>query len=76
MRNENQQLPRGVMSKAQLAMWYLPNAPKETAYRTLRRLIHDDPELLEALKATHYRKHGHLLTPLQVQIICSHFGNP
>lgn len=76
MKNDNQKHPRGLISKMELALWYCSNTSPGTAFRRLRRLIHQDPDLMNDLQALHYRKHSHILTPMQVTVIIRHLGEP
>lgn len=64
------------MSKSELAMAYAPNLTPQGAVNRLMDWIRHNPELLDALEHTGYRKQQKLLTSLQVRIIFSYLGEP
>lgn len=64
------------MSKCELAATYAPDVAQRTAVNRLCSWIHHNPELMEALAATHYRDSQKVLTSLQVSIIYQYLGEP
>lgn len=62
--------------KQDLAMAYFDGCSKKTASRLLARELHTNSALMADLQAAHYVKSQKRLTPLQVQIICRHLGEP
>ena len=64
------------MSKSELAMAYAPCLTQQGAVNRLMQWIHYNPELVEALDRTGYRKTQKMLTSLQVRIIVSYLGEP
>ena len=64
------------MSKSELAMAYAPCLTPQGAVNRLIDWIRHNPELVEALDRTGYRKTQKLLTSLQVRIIFSYLGEP
>lgn len=64
------------MSKSELAMAYAPTLTTQGAVNRLMDWIHHNPELIESLKRTGYRKHQKLFTSLQVRIIFDYLGEP
>lgn len=64
-------------SKAELAKAYFPNSESdETARRNLARWIAMNPELVERLANSGYRKRQHFYTPMQISIIYDVLGEP
>ena len=64
------------MSKSELGMAYAPCLTPQGAVNRLMQWIHYNPELVEALDRTGYRKTQKMLTSLQVRIIVSYLGEP
>jgi len=64
------------MSKSELAMAYAPCLTQQGAVNRLMQWIHYNPELVEALDRTGYRKTQKMLTSLQVRTIVSYLGEP
>ena len=64
------------MSKAELAMAYAPTLTTQGAVNRLMDWIHHNPELIESLQRTGYRKTQKLFTSLQVRTIVSYLGEP
>ena len=64
------------MSKSELAMAYAPTLTTQGAVNRLMDWIHHNPELIESLQRTGYRKHQKLFTSLQVRIIYDYLGEP
>ncbi len=64
------------MSKSEIAMAYAPCLTTQSAVNRLMEWIRHNPELVEALDRTGYRKQQKLLTSLQVRIIFSYLGEP
>ena len=64
------------MSKTELAMAYAPCLTQQGAVNRLMYWIHHNPELVEALERTGYRRTQKLLTSLQVRTIISYLGEP
>ena len=64
------------MSKTELAMAYAPFLTQQGAVNRLMQWIHHNPELVEALDRTGYRRTQKLLTSLQVRTIVSYLGEP
>lgn len=62
--------------KQDLAMAYFDGCSKKTASRLFARELHTNSALMADLQAAHYVKSQKRLTPLQVQIICRHLGEP
>lgn len=64
------------MYKSELYSDMFPNLSVKSACRIMRKLIQQDPELKEALKAANFNKRSHILTPLQVRILYKYIGRP
>ena len=62
--------------KQDLAKVYFADYDKEVARRLFARELHTNSALMADLQAAHYVKSQKRLTPLQVQIICRHLGEP
>ena len=60
----------------ELASIYFPNIAPASASIRLKRWIRTTPALLTALAETNYRLSSRILTPRQVEIICTEFGQP
>ena len=76
MKEEIKEFTIRPMSKSELAMAYAPNLTQQGAVNRLMDWIHHNPELVEALDRTGYRKSQKLLTSLQVRTIISYLGAP
>ena len=63
-------------TKFQIALQYLPDLDPETASRTLRRWIHNDPPLLTALRRMGYHTSQKYFTLGQVEILREYLGEP
>jgi hypothetical protein len=63
-------------TKTEIAMLYTKGVSPATAVRILRRWINNNEELKKALEQNNYKKHCHILTPKQVQIIFEYLGEP
>lgn len=61
---------------AELAMLYFPNILKKSASNQLRKWIKHSEKLMRQLLELGYRQYQKLLTPLQVQCIIKHLGEP
>ena len=66
----------GFVFKQDLATAYFPDCSKSTASKLLAREIHSNQPLMAALQATGYTRTRKLLSPLQLQIIYTHLGQP
>lgn len=66
----------GYTFKQDLARLYFPGRDKEVARRLFAREIHSNADLMAELIAAKYVKTRKQLTPLQVQIIFKHLGEP
>lgn len=64
------------MSKSELAMAYAPCLTPQGAVNRLMDWIRHNPDLVDALDRTGYRKSQKLLTSLQVRTIISYLGEP
>ena len=64
------------MAITDLAMHYFPELGKESARKKLKQFIREDHELCKALKAAHYRKRQHCLTPRQVGLVFEYLREP
>lgn len=73
---ENHEYQVRPMSKSELAMAYAPNLTTQGAVNRLMDWIRHNPELMEELKRTGYRKQQKMLTSYQVRIIFSYLGEP
>lgn len=66
----------GFIFKQDLAGRYFPGYDKEVSRRLFARELHTNSALMADLQAAHYVKSQKCHTPLQVQIICRHLGEP
>lgn len=66
----------GYTFKQDLARRYFPGYDKEVARRLFAREIHSNPDLMADLIDAKYVKTRKQLSPLQVQIIFRHLGEP
>ena len=64
------------MSKSELAMAYAPNLTTQAAVNRLMDWICHNPELVEALNHSGYRKTQKLFTSYQVRTIVCYLGEP
>lgn len=65
-----------ISSKKELAMRYCPMVSYRTAIRTLNKWIETNPNLKSALTRNGYEATQRMLTPEQVKLIVSCFGQP
>ena len=75
-KEENKEWRVQPMSKSELAMAYAPCLTQQGAVNRLMDWIRHNPELVEALNRTGYRKQQKLFTSLQVRVIFSYLGEP
>ena len=71
-----QTTPSGFIGKAQLALAYAPGLTCGGALNRLHVWLHSSSTLLAELMANGYRDRQKYFTPLQVQIIYRHLGEP
>ena len=71
-----QTTPSGFVGKAQLAEVYAPELSTKGALKRLHVWLHSSSTLLAELVANGYRDRQKYFTPLQVQIIYRHLGEP
>ena len=64
------------MSKAQLGMAYSPDLEPASSVKRLMQWISYNPQLVDALAATGYRKTQKLFTARQVDLIYTYLGEP
>ncbi len=68
--------PEPRYTKFQIAMLYFPEDSYDTASRKLRRWIHDDLPLKEALLGTGYRARQRHFTETHLNLLKEYFGEP
>ena len=66
----------GFIGKAQLALAYAPEISVKGALKRFHEWLHSSSTLLAELVANGYRDRQKYFTPLQVQIIYRHLGEP
>lgn len=59
-----------------LARLYYPWLKPEVASRSLRRLLHGDPYIMESLVRSGYKNSQRKITPKQISIVIEHLGTP
>ena len=64
------------MSKSELAMAYAPTLTQQGAVNRLMEWIHHNPELMDMLQRSGYRKTQKLFTSYQVRLIFDYLGEP
>ena len=62
--------------KSELARMYFPMLDATLAMRRLRRWIHDNPELENALAQCHVNKNADFFSRKQVSLIVDYFDEP
>lgn len=60
----------------EIAMLYFPDMQPKSASRKLSVWIQNDPGILNELEKTGFRQGCRMFSPLQVEILFSHFGEP
>lgn len=70
------QLPFRCYGFKELAVLFYPDVAPRSASRSLRYLIHHDPELLTELSSRGYKPSCRRLSPAQVSCLLYHLGSP
>lgn len=70
------QLPFRCYGFKELAVLFYPDVTPRSASRSLRYLIHQDPELLSDLVHKGYKPACRKLSPAQVSCLLHHLGSP
>jgi len=69
-------LKKPMYTHKELAILYFPNITPQSASSQLTRWIRRDPDLMDELNQAGYIKQQRMFTPLQLEILLDHLGEP